>query len=224
MATFVENFPAILTFHNRLAVLQNPEIEGQKPGEGRVKFPLVGNGIAAGDDDEDVIKATLAQEKQRNKPKWEAERAKKGKKPKNLVASEETLSMAPEAALDTNTEPGPEMSEESSSLAYSLTVTNTEADRPVVTQSPMISPALLANPSYEPFGMAEEILDTEGPAGRQSSVTLPAIPTITNTAHPENGNNNEMGLEFSEDILDDLTWEDGLEVIDTFSWARPRSP
>ena len=58
MAIFVENFPAILTFHNRLAVLQNPEIEGQKPGEGRVKFPLVGNGIAVGDDDEDVIKAT----------------------------------------------------------------------------------------------------------------------------------------------------------------------
>jgi hypothetical protein len=54
-------------------------------------------------------------------------------------------------------------------------------------------------------------------------VTLPAIPTITNTAHPEDGNNNEMGLEFPEDISDDLTWEDGLEVIDTFSWARPRS-
>jgi hypothetical protein len=248
MAIFVENFPAILTFHNRLAVLQNPEIEGQKPGEGRVKFPLVGNGIAVGDDDEDVIKATLAQEKQRNKPKWEAERAKKGKKPKNLVASEKTLAMTPEAALDTdtgpghemregfptsamthefalntNTEPGHEMSEESSSLAYSSTVTNTEADRPVVTQSPIISPALLANPSYEPFGMAGEILDTEGPAVPQSSVTLPAIPTITNTAHPEDGNNNEMGLEFPEDISDDLTWEDGLEVIDTFSWARPRS-
>ncbi|RYO45655.1 hypothetical protein AA0113_g10286 [Alternaria arborescens] len=248
MATFVETFPTILSFHNRLAVLQNPEIERQKTGEGRVKFPLVGNGIAAGDDDEDVIKATLAQEKQRNRPKWEAERAKKGKKPKNLVASEETLAMTPEAALDTdtgpghemregfptsamthefalntNTEPGHEMSEESSSLAYSSTVTNTEADRPVVTQSPIISPALLANPSYEPFGMAEEILDTEGPAGPQSLVTLPAIPTITNTAHPEGGNNNEMGLEFPEDISDDLTWEDGLEVIDTFSWARPRS-
>jgi hypothetical protein len=224
MATFVENFPAILTFHNRLAVLQNPEIERQKPGGGRVKFPLVGNGIAAGDDDEDVIKATLAQEKQRNKPKWEAERTKKGRKSKNSVASEETLAMTPEAALDTDTGPGPEMSEESSLLAYTLTVTNTEADRPVVAQSPIISPALLASPSYEPFGMAEEILDTERPAGRQSSVTLPAIPTITHTAHPEDGNNNQMGLEFPEDILDDLTWEDGLEVIDTFSWARPRSP
>jgi hypothetical protein len=224
MATFVENFPAILTFHNRLAVLQNPEIEGQKPGEGRVKFPLVGNGIAAGDDDEDVIKATLAQEKQRNKPKWEAERAKKGKKPKNPVASEETLAMTPEAALDTDTELGPEMSEESSSLAYSLIVTNTEADRLVVNQSPTILPAFLANPNYEPFGMADEILDTEGPAERQSSVTLPAISTITNTAHPEDDNNNEMGLKFPEDISDDLTWQDGLEVIDTFSWARPRSP
>ncbi|RYN39459.1 hypothetical protein AA0114_g11247 [Alternaria tenuissima] len=224
MATFVENFPAILTFHNRLAVLQNPEIEGQKPGEGCVKFPLVGNGIAAGDDDEDVIKATLAQEKQRNKPKWEAERAKKGKKPKNPVASEETLAMTPEAALDTDTELGPEMSEESSSLAYSLIVTNTEADRLVVNQSPTILPAFLANPNYEPFGMADEILDTEGPAERQSSVTLPAISTITNTAHPEDDNNNEMGLKFPEDISDDLTWQDGLEVIDTFSWARPRSP
>ncbi|KAH8626136.1 hypothetical protein IG631_20015 [Alternaria alternata] len=250
MATFVENFPAVLIFHNRLAVLQNPETEGQKPGEGRVKFPLVGNCIAAGDDDEDVIKATLAQEKQRNKPKWEAERAKKGKKPKNVVASEETLAMPPEAALETdtgpgpemregfptlamtpefalntNTEPGPEMSEESSSLAYSLTVTNTEADRPVVTQSPTISPAFLANPNYEPFGMAEEILDTQGPAGRQSSVTLPASPTITNTAHPEkDDNDNDMGLGLLEDIGDDLSWEDGLEVIDTFSWAHPRSP
>ena len=184
----------------------------------------MGNGIAAGDDDEDVIKATLAQEKQRNKPKWEAERAKKGKKPKNLVASEETLAMTPEAALDTDTELGPEMSEESSSLAYSLIVTNTEADRLVVNQSPTILPAFLANPTYEPFGMADEILDTEGPAERQSSVTLPAISTITNTAHPEDDNNNEMGLKFPEDISDDLTWEDGLEVIDTFSWARPRSP
>ena len=135
-----------------------------------------------------------------------------------------TLAMTPEFVLNTNTEPGPEMSEESSLLAYTLTVTNTEADRPVVAQSPIISPALLASPSYEPFGIAEEILDTERPAGRQSSVTLPAIPTITHTAHPEDGNNNQMGLEFPEDILDDLTWEDGLEVIDTFSWARPRSP
>ena len=225
MAIFVENFPAILTFHNRLAVLQNPEIEGQKPGEGRVKFPLVGNGIAVGDDDEDVIKATLAQEKQRNKPKWEAERAKKGKKPKKPVVSEETWAMTPEAAPDTDTEPGPEIREGFPTLAYSLTITNTEADRPVVTQSPAISPSFLANPSYGPFGMAEEILDTEGPAGRQSSVTLPALSTITNTAHPEeDDNHNDMGLELPEDISDDLTWEDGLEVIDTFSWARPRSP
>ena len=225
MAIFVENFPAILTFHNRLAVLQNPEIEGQKPGEGRVKFPLVGNGIAVGDDDEDVIKATLAQEKQKNKPKWEAERAKKGKKPKKPVVSEETWAMTPEAAPDTDTEPGPEIREGFPTLAYSLTITNTEADRPVVTQSPAISPSFLANPSYEPFGMAEEILDTEGPAGRQSSVTLPALSTITNTAHPEEDDNpNDMGLELPEDISDDVTWEDGLEVIDTFSWARPRSP
>lgn len=133
--------------------------------------------------------------------------------------------MTPEAAPDTDTEPGPEIREGFPTLAYSLTITNTEADRPVVTQSPAISPSFLANSSYEPFGMAEEILDTEGPAGRQSSVTLPALSTITNTAHPEeDDNHNDMGLELPEDISDDLTWEDGLEVIDTFSWARPRSP
>lgn len=250
MATFVNQFPEILIFHNRLAVLQNPEIERQKPGEGRVKFPLVGNGIAAGDDDEDVINATLTQEKQRNKPKWEAERAKKGKKPKNPVVSEGKLAMTPGAALDTDTEPEPEMREGFSTsattpevtldsntktepeisegyptLAYSLTITNTEADSPVVAQSPVVSPAFLANPDYEPFGMAEEILDTQGPTGRQSSVTLLVSPTITNTAYPEeDDNDNGMGLELREDIWDDLTWEDGLEVIDTFSWARSRSP
>ncbi|KAL1797113.1 hypothetical protein ACET3X_003719 [Alternaria dauci] len=232
MATFVENFPAILRFHNRVAVLQNPEIEGQKPGEGRVKFPVVGNGVAAGDDNEDVIEATLTQQKHRNKPKWEAERAKKG----NIVAApEETLATVPNFALDKDAEPEPETSEESVALAHSPTIATTEADAPAVTQSPATSPASPANPESESLGMSrndseviEELPDAPGPVGDQNFATLPAFPTTTDTEDSEEyENGNGLQLEPLEDIWDDSIWPHGdwapgYEVMDTISWAQPR--
>ncbi|KAG9186405.1 hypothetical protein G6011_02961 [Alternaria panax] len=225
MATFVERFPVILRFHNRLAVLQNPEIEEQKPGEGRVKFPVVGDGTAARDDDEDVIKATLVQEKNRNKAKWQAEKAKRG----NMV-------VAPENILTTAPEPQSEMREDSPTLVYSPTIANTEMNQPTATQSTSTRPVSPTTNNSEDFEMNDEesemsvdLPDAPEPVVRQSSAILSASPTISDTEHTEEDDeNNGMSLEPLDEIWDDLIWPhgawiDGLEAIDNLPWARPRS-
>jgi hypothetical protein len=232
MAEFAgEDFPVISGLHNRLANLMNPEIKKQKPGDEGVIFPVVGDGTATGDDDEDVRAGYLAQVKKRNVPKWQRDLDKE------VVTPEDSVVIAPEPASIADLEP--EMREESPILANPPTIANSEMIESAAAQSHAESPTTPTTLSSEDIEMDENDSDLSGKlpdapqsAVRQSSATSPTSPTIFNNKHPDIADDDdyEMNVESLDatELWDDSLWLhgpwiDGLEVIDALPWARTRS-